>query len=458
MTDKRTHKQFIFEKYSFDRNTGTLSLIYLLDQDRFEEKVHFPVTNINWENVNEEALDKALFNLHLAGGISYWKTTLPKEITIKSGNLDVGQKKFWETLYTKGLGEFFFKNEIDFRDLINFPYFVEYVRGESVPIDLTKGVLLPIGGGKDSLVSAELLFKHKKEFTSFSVHAHGPITPCVEKIGKPWLMIKREIDTKLFEWNASGTVWNGHVPITAYISFVMVVCCILYGYSDIVFSLEKSANEGMVEYLGMMVNHQYSKSYEFEEMIHHYIKDYISPSIEYYSLLRPWDEIKITEQFTTFQGYKDSKKVFEPERNYLSIFSSCNRNYVIHKDTPTTLWCGKCEKCAFVFLMLAAFLPKDKLLEIFGANLFEDQEQLKTFKELLGLEGLKPFECVGTPKESAVAFYKVWEKGEFKGSLMMDMFETEYLPGFTEYEEWEKEVMGTSMTETMPEEMRRLFA
>lgn len=456
MTDKYSHRQFIFDSYDLDKTTGTLSLEYLLDEERFIERVHFPVENIDWEKVNMKALNTALFNLHLAGGISYWKTTLPKELIVKSGSLTTDQANFWNTLYTKGLGEFFFKNEIDFRGLINFSSSdVTYTSSEE--LDLPKGVLLPIGGGKDSLVSAELLFKNNKEFTSFSVHAHGPIQPCVEKIGKPWLLIKREMDTKLFEWNASGKVWNGHVPITAYISFVMVVCCILYGYSDIVFSLEKSADEGMVEYLGMMVNHQYSKSYEFEKMLHSYIKKYISPSIKYYSLLRTWYELKITEQFASLQGYIDSKKAFEPERDYLSIFSSCNRNFTIHKDKPSTLWCGKCEKCAFVFLMLAAFLPKEKLLAIFGANLFDDQEQLKTFKELLGLEGHKPFECVGTPKESAVAFYMVSKKGEFQGTLMMDMFEREFLPSFTEYGEWEKEVMGTSLTATMSEEMKKMF-
>ncbi|MFN7161028.1 MAG: endonuclease domain-containing protein [Candidatus Gracilibacteria bacterium] len=456
MTDKRTHQNFTFENYQFNKETGALSLVYSLDEDKFEEKIYFPVENINWNKVNQNALETAFFNLHLIGGIGYWKTTLPKEMTIKSGSLDKDQAAFWDTLYTKGLGEFFFKNQIDFRDLVHFPY-IDREAAASKELDLPNGVLLPIGGGKDSLVSAELLFKNNKGFTSFSVHAHGPIKPCVEKIGKPWLLIKREMDPLLFEWNKSGTVWNGHVPITAYISFVMVICCILYGYSDIVFSLEKSADEGMVEYLGMMVNHQYSKSYEFEEMLHAYIKKYISPSIEYYSLLRPWYELKITEQFAASHGYTHSKKTSEPERDYLSIFSSCNRNFTINKQAPSTLWCGKCEKCAFVFLMLAAFLPKAKLLEIFGADLFEDDDQLKTYKELLGLEGHKPFECVGTPKESAVAFYKVREKGEFKGSLMMEMFEKEYMPGFTEYEEWEKEVMATTLTKTMPEEIQKLF-
>lgn len=452
----KTTTSFTFDHYSFSRETGILSLVYLIDDERFEEKVYFPVESIHWENISQEALDKAFFNLHLIGGIGYWKTTCPKDIIIKTGSLTPRQADFWNTLYTKGLGEFFFKNQIDFRGLISFPY-NEDLHDTSIDTILPERVLLPIGGGKDSLVSAELLLRNQKECTLFSIHEHGPIRACVERIHKPWLMIKREMDPLLFEWNASGEVWNGHVPITAYNSFVMVVACLLYGYNEIAFSLEKSADYGQVEYLGMMINHQYSKSYEFELMMSHHIHTSISPSIYYYSLLRPWYELKITEQFASFQGYQSGKKAEEPPRQYLDIFSSCNRNFTIHKDTPSTLWCGKCEKCAFIFLMLAAFLPKEKLLEIFGTNLFEDIDQLKTFKELLGLEGYKPFECVGTPEESAVAFYKVWERGEFKGSLMMNMFEKEYLPGFSQYEEWEKEVMGTSITETMPGWAKELF-
>lgn len=65
--------------------------------------------------------EAALFALHLAGGTSYYKTCCPKEIEVQSGKLNADQAAFWNTVYERGLGEFFYQNQIDFRKLIQFP-------------------------------------------------------------------------------------------------------------------------------------------------------------------------------------------------------------------------------------------------------------------------------------------------------------------------------------------------
>ncbi len=62
-------------------------------------------------------------------------------------------------------------------------------------------------------------------------------------------------------------------------------------------------------------------------------------------------------------------------------------------------WCGKCPKCLFVYTILSPYLYKDELVDIFGKDLFEDKELLKTFIELTGNGKTKPFECVGTFEE-----------------------------------------------------------
>ncbi|MBL4894814.1 MAG: hypothetical protein JKY59_08130 [Emcibacter sp.] len=58
-------------------------------------------------------------------------------------------------------------------------------------------------------------------------------------------------------------------------------------------------------------------------------------------------------------------------------------------------WCCDCPKCRFVFLALAPFIGKGGMVDIFGRDILNDKTQEDGFRELLGLKGHKPFECVG---------------------------------------------------------------
>ena len=181
-------------------------------------------------------------------------------------------------------------------------------------------------------------------------------------------------------------------------------------------SNERSANEGNTELHGMKVNHQWSKSLEAEKMLRQYEERYITQDVRSFSLLRPFSELGIVEMFS-----------HHPE--YFSIFSSCNTNWKLtakHAETSSR-WCGNCPKCAFAFVMLAAFLPSKTLIDIFGKNLFMDVALLPTFRELIGLEGCKPFECVGTPEETYGAFLLADERGEWEKTAAMEMFQREAL-------------------------------
>ena len=82
-------------------------------------------------------------------------------------------------------------------------------------------------------------------------------------------------------------------------------------------------------------------------------------------------------------------------KKYHKVFKSCN---IGSKEDPWK-WCDKCPKCLFVYIILSPYLSDEELLEIFKENLYEKENLLKTFRELLGLEKFKPFECVGTVKE-----------------------------------------------------------
>lgn len=416
ITEKKTYRQFRFEKYdyNFDAQAEKLqvNLHYSLDGDiHFTEILRLPIEASAWEAVDRAGLDRALAALHIMAGISYYKAYVPAEIV--GLKLDTEQAAFWNKVYQRGLGEFFFRNEIDFRGLINFPVTVnEAARAvASMGNPLPERSLVPIGGGKDSLVTSELLRDARMDFTLFSLRDAGPIADTAAVVGRPRIIVERAIDAQLFDLNEAGAL-NGHVPITAYISFLTVVCAVLYGYKYLVFSLEKSANFGQLLFHGMDVNHQYSKSEEFESDFRAYVKKYIDEGIEYFSFLRPLNELKIAQIFAGLTQFD----------KFAGLFSSCNANFKIHKQKTPVLWCGNCPKCAFVFLILAPFVERTKLLEIFGQNLAAREDLLPLFEELLGLRNFKPFECVGTAEESRAALYLISQKPEYQNDLLIRRF------------------------------------
>jgi 7-cyano-7-deazaguanine synthase in queuosine biosynthesis len=407
--NKKKYKKFIFEKFELNKARGEFRFYYSLDGEiDFVEKLFVDVKKIDWEKVNPECsglLSLVLFNLHLILGISYWKTYCPKEIIVNSGKLSKAQAEFWNKLYTNGLGEFFYKNKINFKGLINFPYGTEKL--SPIKINTQNRSLVPFGGGRDSIVTAELLKNSKKDFILFSLNTSGVQRETAKVIGKKTIIINRELDKKLFKLNKEG-VFNGHIPITAVYSFTSLLAAVLYNYKYIIFSNEQSANYGNVKYLGKIINHQYSKTFEFEIDFYNYLKKFITPSIEYFSLLRPFSELKIASLFSSYQ-------------KYFPYFSSCNRNFAINKNSKKT-WCGECPKCAFVFSQLSAFTQKKDLIKIFGKNLYEDKKLLNLFLELWGEKSIKPFDCVGTPEEAALAALMALETKEYNKDFIIKYF------------------------------------
>lgn len=354
-----------------------------------------------------QALKPILESLLLMLGISYWKTYCPKTIIIQPFTLTQKQAAFWNLVYTKGLGEFYYKNNIDYRGLIQFPY----EDGNAEKIDSSSFAprsLVLLGGGKDSVVSAELMKSKNKDFSLFAINPVPLQRRIADQIGENLIEIQRNLDPKLFELNTSEGVYNGHIPVSAVYTFISLFAAKLYDYRYIVASNEASSNYGNVTYLGQEINHQWSKSFEFEKEVQTYISAYISKYIQYFSLVRPIHEIEIVRLFT-----KHNK--------YFPFFSSCNRNFKLSGGLNGSLWCGKCPKCAFVFLLLSAFLPKIEVINIFKKNLFADESLLTTYKELLGIEGFKPFECVGTPEESLWAFAEVLKRGEYTDDVIVKL-------------------------------------
>ena len=440
-----TYQQFIFKKYQFDRKNLTAKFYYSLDNKiNFVETITFPQTGeiaTAAKIIDAKLLKAILFNLHLALGISYYKTYCPKKITIESGKLSLDQAKFWNNLYTQGLGEFFYQNKIDFRGLINFPS-QEKITSEPRHINLKDRALVPLGGGKDSCVALEKLKTQKIDFSLITL-GDSQVQKEVAKIsGQPRLIIERQMDPKLLELNQAGA-YNGHVPISSIYAWVSILAAALYNYRYLVFANEKSANFGNVKYLGKNINHQYSKSFEFEKNLSTYLNKYITPDLKYFSLLRRYSELKIVELFAHYP-------------KYFSTFSSCNRNFKITK-TAARRWCGECPKCAFAFSQLAAFLPKATVIKIFGQNLYDNPKLLNLFLELLGEKNFKPFDCVGEPTEVKAAMLLALKQPAFKNDFILKYFAKKISPKIKDDAKLINQALALDPENNIPENLKKII-
>lgn len=381
-----TYQTFRFLDYSFDVDAKTLTLSYGYDDAlRFTETFTF---DFPYTDFDATTLDRAVQNLFFMAGVSYYKTFLPEHIAVETGTIDPETAAFLQSTYQQGLGELFYVNRLDPRREIPFP--VTGVANTSAPQAGT-GLVIGIGGGKDSLVSVELLRDTGLDIATWSLGHRAQLTPLIERIGLPHYWVDRTWDHQLLELNADPSSYNGHVPISAIFACVGTIVTILTGRRDAIVSNEQSANEPTLMYDGIAINHQYSKSQAFEAAYQSLLQHQFGDSLRYYSLLRPLSELRIAELFSRigFARYRD-------------VFSSCNRAFT--HDSDHLFWDGTCPKCAFVYLALTPFVPALELQAIFGGkNLLLDPTLEQTYRNLLGIEGEKPLECVGEVKECRAA-------------------------------------------------------
>ncbi len=414
---RKKYPRFIYRNYSYRISNEDLEISFYF---RIEPNIKFSpkliIKNINHDKlarINKKVLDNLVFHLGLIESISYWKATCSPEIKIESGYLDKKQIAWWKDLIINGMGQFFYENRIDFRnkDFLKINSLKKQSLAKHTGRVQNKEILVPIGGGKDSIVTLELLKQNQKKINCFSLNPTLAAQK-VMRVGKcknP-IIIRRSIDKRLLELNRKGFL-NGHTPFSAYLAFLSVLLGVLFDYQDIAFSNERSSNEGNVKYLGRIINHQYSKSFDFEKKFRNYSKKYLSNAVEYFSLLRPFYEIQIAKLFS-----------YLPE--YFSVFLSCNKS---------SKWCCSCPKCLFVFMSLYPFVENKELVKIFGKDLFKDKNLLPVMKELIGQRKFKPFECVGTQKESLAALYLGWKKAKQENTklpYLLKYFEENILPKY----------------------------
>ena len=450
----KTFESFRFTGFDLDRKRGRISLAYGLDgRVEFTEILEFDPLQIDWQTVNESALHSAMTALHLAGGVSYFKTFCPPVMTVETAALCPEQARFWSAFYTKGLAQFFHTNGLDPTRTVSFPS-SPAASAASSRIPLQEKALLPIGGGKDSIVSGELMKRSDVPATAFSVNNPCAIQASARGLGLRHIWFNRRLSPRLFELNAQGAL-NGHVPITGYISCVLAVAAILLRHRYICMSLERGADSPQVISQGMPINHQYSKGLEFENAFREYLQLHISPDIEYFSLLRPFHELRIASIFSRMSLEREAGGA--GDKNWLDTFRSCNSNFRQADCRGDGGWCGVCPKCAFVFLILAPFVPQPRLTRVFGSDLLAAGGLTTLYRELLGLTPARPFECIGTVEETRAAFWMIHRRPEYRQSASVQMFVREALPQTTDPQRLSDEVMESHPAPNIPEKFWELL-
>lgn len=353
------------------------------------------------------ALHRVLELLYVAAGTSYYKVAAPQRVDLDAVRLSDKALPWATALYRQGLAEFAYTNDLP-----------HVLRLELTPAagapdpapdfdNAGRRPVVPIGGGKDSVVSVEALRGY--EPVLLSVNPNELRTGVMDVTGLRQLLVTRSLDPLLFELNRAGA-YNGHVPVTAINSLVAVAAAVLHGLGPVVMSNERSASVANVEWRGHEVNHQWSKGIEAERQLREALTAHAGLPEAYFSLLRPLSELHIAKLFARFDAYDQ-------------VVTSCNAAFRFAGRSAR--WCGNCPKCRFVFLALAPFMPRTRLLRIFGADLLADSSQLPGYRELAGITRHKPFECVGEPAETLTALRMLAGRPEWREAAVVRQLRTE---------------------------------
>ncbi len=400
---------FTIDSPSFDTRSGVARFAYRLGDLAFVERLAFP-PGFDAAVATTPAFLKLLDLTAIVLGVSYFKLRAPFDIATDLP-LSEAERAFTMDVYENGLGEFYARNDLKRFGRLKLTAPAE-TRPATPPTVLADRALLPIGGGKDSLVSVQLLEAAGLDFTPFAVNPKGPIIGSVDKIGRPPLYVTRTLDPEMIRLGKLPGYYNGHVPSTAINSMIAALTALLFSYSRIILSNERSASEGNVAFDGREANHQHSKSLDFERLISELLARTTGGSLSYFSLLRPYSEARIAS-------------IFSREQRFDRVFSSCNENFKLAGNSGP-LWCGNCPKCHFVFLIFAPVMDKARLVGIFGQDLLAQPTHERSFRELTGLAGQKPWECVGEIEEAAACLYALashpdWSKEPIVTMLKPDL-------------------------------------
>ena len=408
---------FRYESFTTDTTRGLLTCTYSLDGREFTERVTLP-PGPRWDTPAAQAAARLVF---LLAGVSYYKTAAPPVIDFGDTALTARERDFLRDFYRDGLAEFAYRNHLTLDTLqlrappLPAPSLPERAGGAnglmspppdgaigsgSSPPDGAIGTsgrsrraLVPFGGGIDSIVTVEQV-RQVADVRLFVVSRPGDSYDAIEQpaavAGLPVTRATREFDPQLLR-SAEYGFRNGHVPVTGIISAIAVLAAVLDERDAVVMSNEWSASIPTLEFDGKPVNHQYSKSASFERAFRQVLAEFPGKLPDYFSWLRDRTELWVGREFANLEKYH-------------STFRSCNKAFYSDRNRRLDHWCGQCDKCCFIDLILAPFLSRQALERVFAVTgePLADPGLREKFRGLLGA-GAKPFECVGEVTECRAA-------------------------------------------------------
>ena len=403
-----------------------LDIIYSADKFNFSTKIfyHDLSFSVLTSNYSETVIKQISACIALFEGMKLC-SLFPKyyDISIIAADLSSSALELFFQIYQEVFAQHWYENNVT--DYAGPEIIYPGVSlGQSDPSYLAENkstVLAACGGGKDSIVALKLLEKADIPFASiqYSHNIYGKadfqhnlisqVLEYVSPVKKHKISIYDDfIDYPFLELyfpKNSGIT----VPETPVSIFEFLPIMLNEGYRYLSLAHEKSANTGNLfwEKLGKEVNHQWGKSHEAEKLLNDFIQNNLFSNFTYFSILQPIYDFRIFKNLTQY-----------PE--VLPKIHSCN----IQKP-----WCKKCPKCAYVWLgLMAAFDPK-YVNAVFRKNLFDDEDLIPIFRQMLGLADHTPFECIGEIDESRLAIKKCLEKGLsgkviniFKQEILSDNF------------------------------------
>lgn len=372
----------------FDEASGRLALWFRFDEeDAIQETIVFPGGPFVLEENQKQTVSALALMLGVVASTSYFKARLPEAVRV-SGAFGEHGLALVRAIFREGLGEFAYRNGLEPIEP-RFEFEGKTAAVASAETDRSGSWLVAIGGGKDSVVAMEMLKQAGQPARAACVGSYPAVRECASIAGLELIGIERNLAERLAAWNAAGAP-NGHVPVSAINSLILLIVASLRGDRGVVMANERSADEPTLSDEVRTVNHQYSKSWAFEQVLRAWLQEEVGNAPEYFSLLRPLSELEVCRRFAAM-----------PE--YHGAFVSCNAAYRRDPDRRANRWCCDCPKCRFVFVALAPFVRPSDLVEIFGADLLGDASQATGFSDLLNKEA-RPFECVGTRAEVRAAF------------------------------------------------------
>jgi UDP-N-acetyl-alpha-D-muramoyl-L-alanyl-L-glutamate epimerase len=409
---------FRYETYRLDPDQSLLSCRYSVGDRQFEERISFPGGG-QWDN---PAVAQAARLVFLLAGVSYYKTAAPPVIDLGDNAVTDAERRFLRSFYRDGLGEFAYRNNLDLSALridgptIDGPAAQNDDWRASAPVR----PLVPFGGGIDSIVTVEHV-KQRADAKLFIMSRPGEVFDAIEApaavTGLPIVRAGREIDPQLLRSRELGFL-NGHVPVTGILSAIAVLAAVLDGRDAVIMSNEWSASIPTLEVDGRPINHQYSKSAAFEAAFQAVLAGSLGTPLSYFSALRPFTELWVALRFAALAQYHGT-------------FRSCNRAFHLDRKLRLDHWCGRCDKCCFIDLILAPFIPAADLEKIFdGREPLADPDPADSlaskFRALLGtLPDSKPWECVGEVGECRAAALLAAQRPDRAGTGLLQQLALE---------------------------------